>query len=92
MMGLFGGGTVLSGQRTVWGHLFCPIVPTCVLSLPLFPTLAGPPCPPIGPQDDHHRVLPLTSSTSTRQLEWSMPCTEDGVPLPKPIPGCLLLL
>lgn len=31
------GGTMLSGQRTVWGHLSCSIVPTCVLrSLPLF--------------------------------------------------------
>lgn len=39
-----GGGTVMiSGQRTLWGHLFYPIVPTCVLSLPPFSTLAGPP-------------------------------------------------
>lgn len=57
MMRLLGGGTVLSGQRTMWGHLSLPLV----LSLLLFSTLAG---PPIGPHGDHHPVLPLTPSTS----------------------------
>lgn len=53
MMGLLGGGTVLSGQRTVWGHLFCPIVPTCVLSLPLSSTWLG------------HHVLQLDPMVTT---------------------------
>lgn len=54
---------------------------------PGWPTISS-----TGTLDDHHRILPLPSSASTWQPEWSIPRTEDGVPFPEPTSVFLLLL